>query len=883
MKRFGYLAFGAVLAATVAFVMAATLPPYYNMLNDPTTKHVVGPTNFWAAQPSDSTFVSAVSTVVGPIVNPRTNWSVVNITNAGTAAYYNYGDFYPSSNPQQFIPQSAISGAVFTNHNFNVDDNGNVKLFSITNTIGNYYVASDGTVGFGNTFVQGIITNLSVDDDNPNMVFMSAEGDAKWMVSPNSIIGYDSGVAAIQLNAVGDEVLNGSLSVGNGIAGNGVLITNLSGTNILTSSINSNKFDVGTRNQLALAGTITGAIANNAGKGTNNAFTTPTMTNGVTVDSYSHLAMMVTNTAGTYGPIGTLDISGIATVSGTTNNGFQVLFSQNPGDAAYGSFLLNDAHSFPPSPANSEWQFPIPGNLAIAPGYFAGPNHIQWGGGTSGGTTNATWWSGTRICGVYPYGNLNWFNAGVLSATNWGYGPYWGYVAEGWASGQLNLRFPGVWAQWSSSQGTYGLYELDLATEFGNTGNGTSLSDVWNPSTVTHQVRLFGGDHQGELHIGGYLFDVGKSTAGSSAVTLDFSDHGMGDIDVSSQSTITLATTNTMVNYTNATGSLILSNSGFGDKKTFYLRAKGSSVTPTYPGNWNTNGDALPSTIPVGTFLRLELEMLGSGGETNVTCLSAKIYKDQTFFYDPSVTYLLNRIAPSPNQVSLSMSNALNAFVFTLKTAGTWQKLDGLWPVCFNAPSNTVNAITNTLTLVQHGTITNDASGIQGDGSTGYFDTGWRSTTNQNAGAMFLYTKTDGGTGGSFWACGAYDGSTNATGIRHNGSTVWGTFFNSALGGSGAVVAGYSFPDSVMVSRTASTGVGSLNVYAGAGTGSANDTSGTPPPLNSYLLALNNNGNPGGYWSGKVQGFAVSHQTLTQADYSALRSAFQALNSALSR
>ena len=52
---------------------------------------------------------------------------------------------------------------------------------------------------------------------------------------------------------------------------------------------------------------------------------------------------------------------------------------------------------------------------------------------------------------------------------------------------------------------------------------------------------------------------------------------------------------------------------------------------------------------------------------------------------------------------------------------------------------------------------------------------------------------------------------------------------------------------------------------------------------NVYVLALNNSGSPSGYWSGKVQGFAVTTATLTAGDYTALRSAFQALNSALSR
>ena len=336
---------------------------------------------------------------------------------------------------------------------------------------------------------------------------------------------------------------------------------------------------------------------------------------------------------------------------------------------------------------------------------------------------------------------------------------------------------------------------------------------------------------------------------------------------------ITFGTTAANFYTTNQTGS----PTNF-EERVFLIRAAGYSVSLSYPSLWATNGTALPTTISGADMLRLSLNAIGSG-ESNVIAVSAGIYKDNSFSYDSSTTYFLNRIGGT----DLAHSNALNNLILTLKSSGTWAKLDALYPFCWTGASNTLNIITNTCTLVQHGTITvNDATGITGDGSTGYFDTGWRSTTNQNAGAMFLYTKTDGGTGGSFWACGAYDGSVNAVGIRHNGGTGWGTFFNSSIGGGGSVSA-YSFPDSVMVARTASTGVGSLVAYGAAVTTPANDTSGTAPPLNSYLLALNNNGSPGAYWSGKMQGVALSHQILTAGDYAALRSAFQALNTSLSR
>lgn len=279
----------------------------------------------------------------------------------------------------------------------------------------------------------------------------------------------------------------------------------------------------------------------------------------------------------------------------------------------------------------------------------------------------------------------------------------------------------------------------------------------------------------------------------------------------------------------------------------------------------------------VNTPLGTSNSVLGTGYPVT-TLLSPSASTNNTL--DADLAAILTKVGGT----TLAMTNNLSNFVATIKGTNTWTKLSWLNPVCFsNAASNQFNWIQGGPNFIYHQTfITNGVGGIQSDGSSGYIDTGWQTTSNQNTASIFLWCKSDSSFGGVYPLAGFNDGSLNYSVLRHAGDDYWQYGINVNGGASLTKTATTPiFPNGVMVIRTNST---TETIFYGASTQNASVNSVAAPNLNVYIFNANDNGTADySFWTGIVQGFAASNQALTQNDYNALTNAFYNLNVAMGR
>ncbi len=95
---------------------------------------------------------------------PRTNWSVVNVTNAGTAAYSNASAFYLSSNPSNFASTNYVNTAT---------NNVTTNLLAVISTASNAVWSAQNTLSNYNRLALTWTTNKFTAQDATNAVFQS--------------------------------------------------------------------------------------------------------------------------------------------------------------------------------------------------------------------------------------------------------------------------------------------------------------------------------------------------------------------------------------------------------------------------------------------------------------------------------------------------------------------------------------------------------------------------------------------------------------------------------------------------------------------------------------------------------------------------------------
>lgn len=235
--------------------------------------------------------------------------------------------------------------------------------------------------------------------------------------------------------------------------------------------------------------------------------------------------------------------------------------------------------------------------------------------------------------------------------------------------------------------------------------------------------------------------------------------------------------------------------------------------------------------------------------------------------YDSDAQAWFTRVGATGTALSTAWQDAGNQLILDLKAASLFSVLTGLY--LFNvevAGQEVVNAVSSSNALTKHGTTTLAAkTGVTGDGSTGYYDTGFLITTsNMNSlahGAICL-------TNGSF---------RSMSGVSGDSFVITNIAYNSGAGGAIWRVATGNSPTYATTSTTVghfagSRNVGSMTLYKdGVNQGVTGVSAHSPSGSQTFLLLADN----GNFCDSQiaVQWFADS--VLTDADMAALDTALK--------
>jgi len=547
--------------------------------------------------------------------------------------------------------------------------------------------------------------------------------------------------------------------------------------------------------------------------------------------------------------------------SGATNAGTRISFSQTPLDEAFGSLWVNTYHQngvF--SVFGTEWQIQSPGHFAFGPGWGnSSGGHIQIGiGGAQflSNTNNGAYWSYLQSAGpkysTWGVETKTTFSAPLTARCD-------GYFSA--VAGTQRTFFPGIMSNYrtvATNATSLGIYEFDIFADLGLGTDGLGWGDDYSPATVKHQIRNFAGDHQATKTSGGLMLNWTNQAAGA-AYVLDFSDYYARRLTPTTNQ-ITWSTTNSLAN---------LAGSDAYAKAVYLVRSGGLTITNTFPA-WNTNGNGLPATIPPGKLMRLGLEWFSPGGETNVNVESAAIFNDGSYVVDADATSYSSRAG-----LSAGVAAAMNTFVMSLKSDGTWTNLAAIYPFASSGTSNALNVVSTNYQLALQGTIlTNDATGFTPNGTNGYADTGFQLTNYSGDVGVFTWINSDLTHVSNEALFGARD-STCWFMAMHNGNINFDVRVNNTA--SNPIIP--TIPGALFLGRSGSSMV--YNVETTCLTQAITPCTGAA--RNLYIGAFNGDNTPGFYWRGRLQMVTLGRGSMSTNQYTTLRSATIALNSALGR
>jgi hypothetical protein len=793
-----------------------------------------------------------------------------------------------------------------------------------------YNVSSVVTVDWGHSQLDGMGVTL---DWGAEQLVSGGQVGLDWNLQ-HLVNGFDGlGLTVLGWNALGVYTPFGKIYSGDGSG-----ITNILATNAFVLKTNG----VPVSHVLVATNDVVGgrfadggmAISALNGSGTNTAFT------GITDSNFfveTNNVAGFTNAGGwagvTFSNIQTFSASSNATISFTTNGvangtvvgtqptidiaqgnnfGAAFQFSLLPNDGLFGRLYVNPFHDAPintaGSPGLSELQWTGPHNLAFAPGYALGyGGHIQWFAGQNTFSTNTIDIYNTNYPDQLPSDlapNVLQYTQpvrldsghGAGDTNNYAY-PY-SYQVQGNVQGNTPQFLVGAMGAYlSTSNGPYGIFTHRLYTDLQYYGGAGGLPHVysqlvnnWSINTVLPAIDMFGGNVQATKIYGGVAYAKTLGQA-NTAYTIDLANAAMYDLQAG-VTTIALSTSNAIA------ADPYVGQTTYG-KCTVLLRAKAfTSVTVTYPTTWNTNGTALPASVPGTNMIRLELEWTGPG-ETNVNVLSASVLHDYSFYWDAATLAYMHAVT---NSGTIALSNAINNLVISLKTwpGQPWNSLSNYYPFATQQIGGDKTNLINTVAwpLVYSGSPTTAGNhGLEGvffDGSS-YAKTGLTpgAATSSNI-SLFGWVYTNCTISGSHYIGGDYQGPGGLAfiGIGRNsgfGTTKWAfgaNDFNSASG----VVLGTNGPCTSRLISDHSVGFSdNVGIYDywlpafGYSTGSSGAPNGQAYFNDVYIGDIDNANSPLGWgWNGWIGAFAFG-QGLSAMQYKTLYAATVNLNNALGR
>lgn len=224
--------------------------------------------------------------------------------------------------------------------------------------------------------------------------------------------------------------------------------------------------------------------------------------------------------------------------------------------------------------------------------------------------------------------------------------------------------------------------------------------------------------------------------------------------------------------------------------------------------------------------------------------------------------------------------DAVNDLVITLKADGIWSKMHAIYPfVGGTADTHKYNLIDPQNTdaafrITWSGTVTHNANGITGNGSTGYGDTHFDPSVEiaSNAGSLGIYLPANGSASSA--EIGAFVSGTQEFAIASN---FGGSYF---AGCNGAEILGTAKAAGFhQLSRTGASDI----FYDVNGTNTSHGSNSySAPNYDVFILARNNSGTPQ-FYSARTISFAYMGDSLSTGEAADFYTAVQAFQTALSR
>lgn len=225
---------------------------------------------------------------------------------------------------------------------------------------------------------------------------------------------------------------------------------------------------------------------------------------------------------------------------------------------------------------------------------------------------------------------------------------------------------------------------------------------------------------------------------------------------------------------------------------------------------------------------------------------------------------------------------AINNFYVSLKNAALYDKLYAFYLVIGGtAATHAINGkAPGTNNITWNGTLTHNANGVTGDGSTGYGNLGFapNAVITSGVGGLGYYRRTSANTLTTDMGCIAFAGSV-AFNIYQFGTTK-----TVAIIGTTTVDKTLEATSQGFVSASRATGGAAINLYLnGASIASGSPAVGAAPSQQLYVLARNNAGSAELFTSANYTFFYVDNGGLTSGNMLDFYTALQALQTALSR
>ncbi len=315
------------------------------------------------------------------------------------------------------------------------------------------------------------------------------------------------------------------------------------------------------------------------------------------------------------------------------------------------------------------------------------------------------------------------------------------------------------------------------------------------------------------------------------------------------------------------------------------------ACSTTWPTNWlweNEAGTATgPASTAANTLMHVKLTIDVQPSVTNI--LAHALIAPYATVLDTNATSFFTAIHNRSNTLSSTQSNAVNTLVENLKMYGLWSKADCIYPLVGSGSGTTNNAGTNSwsINLVNTnkynikwtGSVTFGATGVTGDGSSGYGDTSFNPTNatspnyTQNSASLAAYVRTASPTmNGDF--VGSTDGARAALSYTGNFSMDG---FNDGESGVNAI----SYTAGLQIgTRTGSTVQALQSGSSGYQLG--NTTTSTGVPNDAVFILCRNSGGPANYTSANLA-FIWIGGALSSSDAANLNAVVTAFEAALGR